>query len=220
MLILGLGGGISIYQGIIHLLQPHMPGDPFWNYIVLTASVLFEGTSFIIAVNAFNRIRDKEQSWWQSIKDSKDPSEFLVMFEDGAAVAGLCIVITCVYLGHRLNNPYLDGVASLLVGLLLVSVSVILARESRSLLMGEGIANRTRQRIIAIIGNDTAAEKTLRLFSIYMGPDEILLMLDVQFKPDLDTVDIHHAIDRIRKAIQKEFPLIKYMIMQPEFGGK
>ena len=216
MLIFGLGGGISIYQGILHILHPQRMGDPFWNYIVLAASILFEGISFFIAARAFNKLR-KDQSWWQAIKNSKDPSDFLVLFEDGAAVTGLLIVISFVWLAHRYNMPYLDGVASLLVGLLLVTISLVLARESRSLLMGEGIAKDTRQKIIRITETDPATEKMLKLFSIYMGADEILLMMDIQFKAALKTPEIHHAIDRIREAIQKEYPRIKYVMMQPEY---
>ena len=117
MLIFGLGGGISIYQGITHMLHPEPLGDPFWNYIVLCASVFFEGISFIIAAKEFNKLRNG-QSWWQTIKDSKDPTEFLVLFEDGAAVIGLIVVISCVWIGHEYNLPYMDGLASLLVGAL------------------------------------------------------------------------------------------------------
>jgi cation diffusion facilitator family transporter len=215
MLIFGLGGGISIYQGIIHILHPEPLGDPFWNYIVLFASLFFEGISLLIAAKEFNKIR-KGQSWWQTVINSKDPADFLVLFEDGAAVAGLCIVIICVWAGHYYNIAYLDGLASLLVGLLLVTVSLVLARESRSLLMGESVTKKTRQRIIEITEADEAAEKMLRLFTIYVGPEEILLMMDVQFKATLKMPEITDAIDRIREAIQKEYPNAKYLIIQPD----
>lgn len=216
VLIFGLGGGISIYQGIVHIVQPRPLGDPAWNYIVLAFSIVFEGISFIIAARAFNKLR-KGKSWWKAVRNSKDPSDFLVLFEDGAAVVGLFIVGSCVWLGHRYHLPYLDGVASLLVGLLLVAISLVLARESRSLLMGESISNASRQKVITITESDAAVEKTLRLFSIYIGPEEILLMMDVQFRAELQTPDIHHAIDHIRERIQKEFPNIKYFMIQPEY---
>ncbi|MEO6407012.1 MAG: cation diffusion facilitator family transporter [Ferruginibacter sp.] len=216
MLIFGLGGGISIYQGIVHIINPEKLGDPFWNYIVLATSILFEGTSLLIAARAFNKIAG-HHTWWQTVKDSKDPSDFLVLFEDGAAVLGLLIVACCVWLGHRYQINYLDGVASLLVGIILVAVSLVLARESRSLLMGEGIAIATRQRIIAIVEADPSTEKTITLFSIYMGADEILLIMDIQFKAELKTPGIHHAIDRLKEDIQKEYPRIKYVVIQPEF---
>jgi len=219
MLIFGLGGGISIYQGIIHMLHPEALQDPFWNYVVLYTSLILEGISFYIAARAFNKLRNG-QSWWQAIINSKDPADFLVLFEDGAAVAGLLIVICCVWLGHHYNASYLDGLASLLVGLLLVGVSLVLARESRSLLMGEGVTKKTRQRITAITEMDDAAEKLLRLFSMYVGPEEILLLMDVQFKATLKMPGIHEAIDRIRGSIQKEYPKVKYMIIQPDIKNE
>lgn len=218
MLIFGLGGGISIYQGITHIIHPEPLGDPKWNYIVLVASVIFEGVSFIIALKAFNKVR-AGQPFWQTIRDSKDPTDFLVLFEDGAAVLGLMMVICCVWIEHEYKIAYLDGVASLMVGVLLVFVASVIARESHSLLMGEGISKTTRKKIIFITEQDAAAEKVLRLFSIYVGAEEILLMMDVQFEKELNTPEIHHSIDRIKEAIQKEYSKVKYLIIQPDYGG-
>jgi len=190
--------------------------DPFWNYIVLGASIIFEGTSLIIAIKEFNKVRG-EQSWWEAVVRSKDPSNFLVLFEDSAAVAGLFVVMIFMYLSHALNKPYLDGVASVIVGLLLVAVSLLLARESRSLLMGEGIAPATQKRIIALTEKDEAVLKVLNIVSDYRSPDEVLLLLVVAFKADLDTGEINEAIARIREEIKEEFKLIRYIIIQPEF---
>ncbi|MEO8770055.1 MAG: cation diffusion facilitator family transporter [Ferruginibacter sp.] len=219
MLIFGLGGGISIYQGIIHMIHPKPLGNPFWNYIVLTASIIFEGISFIIAAVSFNKLR-RNRSWWQTIKQSKDPSDFLVLFEDGAAVIGLFIVIILVWLGHLFTISWLDGLASLLVGILLIVISLVLARECKSLLMGEAVTTVTRKKIILITEADPGTDKMLRLYTIYLGPEEILLMMDIQFKESLQAPEMYDTIERIRLAIQKEFPTIKYMIMQPDYGGK
>ncbi|HEY4196572.1 MAG TPA: cation diffusion facilitator family transporter, partial [Mucilaginibacter sp.] len=115
ILIFGLGGGVSMYQGISHIITPEKLGNPTWSYVVLVLSVVFEGSSFIIAAREFDKLRDG-QTWWKAIKRSKDPSTFLVLFEDSAAVVGLFIVMICLYLSHKLNRPYIDGIASLLVG--------------------------------------------------------------------------------------------------------
>jgi cation diffusion facilitator family transporter len=216
ILIFGLGGGISIYQGYMHIRHPEKLGDPFWNYIVLGASIIFEGTSLIIAIKEFNKVRG-EQSWWEAVVRSKDPSNFLVLFEDSAAVAGLFVVMLFVYLSHALNKPFLDGVASVIVGLLLVAVSLVLARESRSLLMGEGIAPTTQEKIIALTEKDEAVLKVLNIVSDYRSPEEVLLLLIVAFKADLDTGEINEAIARIREEIKEAFPLVRYVIIQPEF---
>jgi cation diffusion facilitator family transporter len=216
ILIFGLGGGISIYQGYLHIRHPEDLGNPFWNYVVLGASVIFEGTSLIIAIKEFNKVRG-DQSWWQAIVRSKDPSNFLVLFEDSAAVAGLFVVMIFVYLSHALNKPFLDGVASIIVGFILIAVSLVLARESRSLLMGEGIAPATQKRIIALAEKDEAVLKVLNIISDYRSPDEVLLLLIVAFKADLDTGEINEAIARIRAEIKEEFKLVRYIIIQPEF---
>ncbi|WP_158799489.1 cation diffusion facilitator family transporter [Pedobacter sp. L105] len=215
ILIFGLGGGISIYQGIIHIITPKSLGDPTWNYIVLASSVLFEGTSFVIAAKEFNKIRGHDK-WWDAIVRSKDPSSFLVLFEDGAAVIGLLTVIICMFLSHRYNLPQLDGLASLLVGLLLVAASLILARESRSLLMGEGVSKDTRQMITKLVENDPAVLKVINIISTYQSPDEILLVLIVAFREDLDTQDINETIERIRIEIKEKFKLMRFVIIQPE----
>jgi cation diffusion facilitator family transporter len=215
ILIFGLGGGISIYQGIIHILDPEPLGNPTWNYVVLAVSVIFEGTSLLIAGKEFNKVRGTD-SWWEAIKRSKDPSNFLVLFEDGAAVLGLFIVMICMVTGHNLNIPQLDGVASLLVGLLLVAVSAILARESRSLLLGEGISTASREKIREIAEHDPAVLKVMHMMSTYQSPEEVILMLIIAFEEDLDTAEINAAIERIRNAVRKEFNLIRFVIIQPE----
>jgi cation diffusion facilitator family transporter len=215
ILIFGLGGGISIYQGVTHILHPIELGDATWSYVVLAASVVFEGTSLIIAAKEFNKLRDG-QTWWDAIINSKDPSTFLVLFEDSAAVVGLCIVAICLFLSHYLNKPYIDGIASLLVGLILVVVSLILARESRSLLMGEGIKKGTKKRIKEITEGDKDVLSLMHLMSTYQSPEEILVMLIVAFKPHLDTAEINDAIDRIREEIKKEFDRIRFVIIQPD----
>lgn len=219
ILIFGLGGGISIYQGIIHIMHPEPLGDPKMSYIILVLSVLFEGTSLIIAIKSFNSIRG-DLSWWDAIIKSKDPSSFLILFEDSAAVIGLLIVGICLYLNQRLQMPVLDGVASLLVGLVLVAVSAILARESRSLLMGEGISPESRNRIITLVEKDEAVLKVMHLLSTYQSPDEIILMLIVAFKEDLNTSAINEAIDRVRDAVKAEFKLIRFVMVQPETFGE
>lgn len=215
ILIFGLGGGLSIYQGVIHILHPKPLEDPFWNYIVLAFSFFFDGLSFVIALKEFNKARG-DMPFWKAIIRSKDPSSFLVLFEDGAAVLGLMIVFILMLLSHFLNLPVLDGVASLLVGLLLVFVSMILARESRSLLMGEGIAPETQKKIKALVEKDEAVIKVSNILSTYQSPEEVILMLLIQFKPDLETEEITDAIERIRDAIKEKFTLVEFVLIQPQ----
>jgi cation diffusion facilitator family transporter len=215
ILIFGLGGGISIYQGWMHIRNPERLGNPLWSYIVLALSFVFEGSSFLIALKEFNALRG-DVNWWTAIKRSKDPTSFLVLFEDGAAVLGLTVVFICVFLGHYFQNPRLDGLASIIVGLILVAVSIILARESRSLLMGEGIAPETQKKLTILVEKDPAVDKLMQILSTYQAPETVVLMLIIAFKKDLDTIEINEAIDRLRDAIKKTFPLVRFVLIQPD----
>ena len=215
ILIFGLGGGISIYQGIEHIIHPEPLNDPRWNYAVLGMSMILEGWSLIVAIKEFDKVRNG-LTWWKAIIKSKDPSSFLVLFEDGAAVLGLLIVLVFMLIGHHFQLEYMDGIASVLIGLLLVFVSAILARESRSLLMGEGIAPETQQRIKELTEKNESVIKVLNILSTYQSPEEVLLMIICVFKPHEDTKHITDAIDDIRNRIKQEFPLIHYIIIQPQ----
>lgn len=215
ILIFGLGGGVSMFQGIYHIIHPDVLGVPKWNYIVLGISVIFEGSSLVIAAKEFNKLRG-DNTWWQAITKSKDPSTFLVLFEDSAAVIGLFIVAICMYLGHTYHINYMDGLASLLVGILLICVSLILARESRSLLMGEGIGSTTKKRITEIVEQDQDVLKLMHILSTYQSPSEIVLMLIIAFKKNLDTAGINEAISRVRNIVKDEYNLVHFVIIQPE----
>ncbi|HTM91122.1 MAG TPA: cation diffusion facilitator family transporter, partial [Flavisolibacter sp.] len=210
ILIFGLGGGLSVYQGIVHILHPEPLGDPFWNYVVLAFSFVFDGASLVIAIKEFNKARGGTP-FWEAIIKSKDPSSFLVLFEDGAAALGLLIVFVLMLLSHSLNLPVLDGVASVLVGLLLIFSSLILARESRSLLMGEGIAPETQKKIKDLVERDESVLKVNNILSTYQSPEEVILMLLVQFQHHLDTDEITDGINRIRSAINEKFSLVEFV---------
>jgi len=218
ILIFGLGGGLSVYQGVVHILHAEPLGDPTWNYVVLGFSFAFDGTSFVIAVIEFNAVRGN-LSFWNAIVKSKDPSTFLVLLEDAADVLGLVIVFALLLCSQAFNLPVLDGVASVLVGTMLVAVSLLLARESRSLLMGEGIAYETQQQIVALAERDAAVAKVTNVLSTYQSPEEIVLMLIVAFKDDLSTADITDAIERIRRRIKEKFGLVRFVIVQPQAVG-
>ncbi len=149
VLIFGLGGGISFYEGVQHIRHPEPLHDPTWNYVVLGAAAVFEGASFVVALRLFLR-QAGQTPFWEALHRSKDPTHYTVLAEDAAALIGLAIAATGIALSHRLQMPVLDGVASLLIGLLLAGVALLLIRESRGLLIGEGIRPETAQAIRAM----------------------------------------------------------------------
>ena len=219
ILIFGLGGGLSIYHGIHFLQDPHELTNPKVNYIVLGLSMVFELVSCWFALKEFNAAKG-ELHWWKAIKTSKNPTTFLVLFEDLAALAGLIIVLVFTVLTHWLQMPVLDGVASILVGLLLGGVAWFLGTESRSLLMGEGVAPETQGEICSLAEKDPAVIKVINVLSNYQSPDSVILMLVVAFKDSLTTAGITTAIDRIRETIRKRYPYAEFVVIQPQTLSK
>ena len=215
IMIFGLGGVVSITQGIEHIRHPEILVNPGWNYAVLALSFVFEGASLIVAIKEFNKTRNG-LPWWKAIVKSKDPSGFLVLFEDGAAVLGLVIVFVLMVLSHNLNMPFLDGLASVLVGLLLIFVSFILARESRSLLMGEGLSPETQKKLKELIEADEDVIAVKSILSTYQSPREVLLILILTFRAELNTEDLTAAIDRLRDDIKRKYEIIRFVIVQPQ----
>lgn len=215
ILIFALGAGVSFFQGIVHLRQPAISEDMGWNYAVLAFSFVSEGTSFVITYRQFRKTLGGK-GWWEAIRVSKDPTDFMVLFEDGAAVLGIVVVFALLVIGQRTKNPYLDGVASLVVGCILTVASAVLARESRSLLIGEGISAKTEGEIRGLVEEVSEGSKVKRVFSLYQAPDEVLLVLIVDFPPDLSTDEISERIGRVRDKIKGRYPKIAYVVIQPE----
>ncbi len=219
ILIFGIGGGVSFYEGITHLQHPKSIEDPYWNYVVLGIAFALDGTSFVTALREFNRQRGTTP-FWSAVKGSKDPSTFVVLFEDASDLLGLIVAFLGVFLGHQLNNPLFDGIASIIIGLILTAVSLMLARESRSLLMGESMSQETLKRIVTMIEADPAVSAVLESPSMYMAPEEVFLILVIDFNDRLTIDDINRTIPAIRQTIRQQFPLVKRIIIEPGVAGQ
>lgn len=215
LLIFSFGASVSFFEGYIHLKTPAISGSLTWNYIVLATSFVFEGISFVIALREFNKSKG-DDTLWSAVRKSKDPTDFMVLFEDGAAVLGVTVVFVFLFIGQQTGNPHLDGVASIVVGLILTVASALLARESRSLLIGEGISARTEEKIRDMIREDAMGIAVKRLFSIYQSPDEVLLILIVSFQDKLTAGEMGDKINTIRDKIKKKYPKISYVVIEPE----
>lgn len=206
--IFGIGGGMSLYEGVSHIrhVAPEVVlGNPMANYIVLAISFLVEGTSFTVAMKQF-RLAKGDKSAWQFIRTSKDPSLYTVVLEDSAAMLGLAVAFLGVFFGHLFHNAYLDGVASIVIGLLLMSVAFLLASETKGLLLGEGADDATVADIRARVEADPAVQQAGDILTMYMGPHELLVNLGVSFTPGLPAEEMHEAIHRIEADIARSYP--------------
>jgi cation diffusion facilitator family transporter len=213
ILIFALGGGMSVYEGVTHLTQTHQLGNPTWNYVVLGFAIIFESISFIFALKAF-RTEMEGKGIWQTIHESKDPTTFTILFEDTAALLGLLVAFVGIFLGHQLQNPYLDGVASIVIGVILAVVAGFLAYESKGLLIGEGVDAETLASIRSIAGGDASVEEVKKSLTMHFSPQDVLLALDIRFKKQLTAAEITAAIDRVEKKIRDQHPEIKHIFIE------
>lgn len=213
VLIFGLGGGISFYEGVQHIRHPQPLHDPTWNYVVLGAAALFESISFTIALREFLRQADGAP-FWEAIQRSKDPTTYTVLAEDSAALAGLAIAASGIWLSHRLDMPVLDGAASLLIGVLLAAVATFLTWQSRDLLIGEGIRPETARAIRSMALAAPGVRDVGRILSMYMGPDEALVTIDLDFDEGTAAADAALAIADVERQVRKRFPMIKRLFIE------
>lgn len=213
VLIFGIGGGVSLFEGIQHIRHPEPLTDPHWNYIVLGAAFVFEGASFLIALRQFMQERTPGP-FWHSLKTSKDPTTYTVLAEDSAALLGLVVAAAGVFASHYWNMPALDGAASVVIGLLLAGVAVILVREARGLLIGEGIRPETARQVRQFAQDTPGVKAVGRPLSMYIGRNEVLLTLDVEFEPEASAQTVMQASARIEQAIRGRYPMITRTYIQ------
>lgn len=215
ILLFAIGGGISMYEGIIHLQHPSPLGDPFWNYIVLGIAFVFESIAWTMALKVLLK-GEHGGSFWKRLKTSKDPAIFVVIFEDTAAMLGIIIAFLGVFLGHQFNNPYFDGLASVLIGVVLSVVAVYLVHESKGLLLGEVASPQMLTGIREIAQGDPAVTHIQDPLTMHFGPQDVLLAINVQFKPGLPSEEIEEAIDRIEQNIRQKHPEVKRIFIEAE----
>ncbi len=213
ILIFAVGGGMSMYEGILHLYHPAPLGDPTWNYAVLSGAIVFESIALYMAFKELSKERGK-RSILATVRQSKDPAIFAVMFEDTAAILGLILALLGVYLGHLFNNPYFDGIASVAIGGILAATAVLLVVESKGLLLGESARPEKLAAIQKIIDADPAVKKSKTPLTMHLNANEILLAIDVDFQDDLVENDIETAITRMEAQIKEQHQDIKYIFME------
>jgi cation diffusion facilitator family transporter len=218
IVLFGAGGGMSIYEGITHILQPAPIEDPRLNYVILAIAAVVEGTSFTIAAREIGKdIHD--ESVWHAIRNSKDPSVVTVLFEDGAALAGLSAAFVGIYLADLTGDARLDGWASIVIGLILGAVALFLAYESRGLLIGERADVDRIDRLRQIAEADEAVDRVIRIRTMHMGPDRVVATIRLVIRPARveQVVDI---LDRIATRLDEADEGLLDVTIQPVAGGE
>ena len=215
ILIFALGAGISIYEGILHILNPKAVTDTFINYIVLGLAIVFEGAAWFFAFKEFKKAKGK-WGYVEAVQRGKDPTMFVVLFEDSAAMLGLLIALAGILLGDLTGILYFDGIASILIGLILAGTAVWLAYETKGLLIGESANKKVVEGIRAIVLNAGPVEHVNEVLTMHMGPEFILVNVSVDFTDGTVAEEIETAIDKLDREIKQQFPNVKRIFIEAE----
>lgn len=213
ILIFSIGGGMSFYKGIAHINDPAPLTDPFWSYIVLGLAFVFESVVLYLALKSFQEFKG-DKSYWKAIKLSKDPGSFAVILEDLAALIGVLIAFAGIFFGHYFNEPVYDAYASILIGVILTLIAVFLAYESKGLLIGEGADPEMAKSILDLAIADPAVHSSKNPLTMYFGPHEVFLALDISFNMDQSSEDLEDAITRLEKNIRTKHPKVKRIFIE------
>ncbi len=215
ILIFAVGAGVSIYEGVRHLLHPHPIENPTINYVVLGLAFLFEGAAWILAVKEFSRWKGK-RGFISAVHGGKDPSLFIVLFEDSAALLGILVAFLGILLGQLTGNPAWDGLASIAIGLILGGTSAWLAYETKSLLIGESADREVVLGIRRIARSFPEIEHVNEVLTLHMGPEFVLVNLSVDFVDDTPGGEIEDAVSILSWEIKRAFPQVKRIFVEPE----
>ena len=217
ILIFAIGAGVSIYEGIHKITNPHAITNPTIHYLVLGAAMVFEGFAWWIAFKEFRKPKG-DDGWLAAVDKSQDPAVSTVLFEDSAAMLGLVIAFAAIGLSQALDMPVLDGVGSVLIGLILAGTALILAIETKGLLIGESASPATLQTIRDIVGKEPAVASINDMRTMHLGPTDVLLAMSLDYRNDLNAGAIEQSITRMEDAIRKARPEITRVLIEVQDG--
>lgn len=215
ILIFAVGAGVSIYEGWLHLSDPEPLRDPTINYVVLAVAAVMEGASWIIAVREFDAKRHGV-GWWRAVRRSKDPAGFIVLFEDSAALLGLAVAAVGVWASHAFGDPRIDGVASILIGLILAVVAMLLAREAKGLLIGESADPALIADIWKRVEGRPEITAINHVRTIHTAPDAVFVAISADFADALTLGAAETLIEAMEAELKSAHPQLTSIYIRPE----
>jgi cation diffusion facilitator family transporter len=215
LLIFAVGSGVSLYQGIEQLIDPHPLERPWLNYTVLAFALIFEGASWAISLKQFRRNRGR-LTLYEAFRRSKDPPSFMVLFEDSAALLGILIAACGTFAATHFQKPEFDGVASLLIGLVLGGVAMLLARESKSLLIGESAGGELTHSVKEIAAKNPAVLRVNGMLTAQLAPDQIVVALSLEFKDDLRVPELEERVIELENSIREQHGEVTALFIKPQ----
>jgi cation diffusion facilitator family transporter len=215
LLIFALGAGFSIYEGVHRILYPEPIQSPVVSYVVLALAFLFEGSSWLYSLKQFRRAKGN-LGFFKAFKLSKDPPSFMTLFEDTVALLGILIAAAATYAAIALGRPEFDGAGSIAIGLMLATTSAFLAQESKSLLIGEQAYPSIRKSILSIANAQPSCLRVNDLFTVQLGPDQIIAMLSLEFSDVMLAPQIEETVVSLETKIREEIPQIVALFVKPQ----
>jgi cation diffusion facilitator family transporter len=214
VLVFALGAGVSIYEGILHIANPEEAVSPYIAYAVLLIAFLLEGWSTVEAYRDFDKAKGR-LSWWQAIRRSKDPPAFIVLLENGAAMAGIIAAAVGLALAQLTGNPFYDGAASIVIGAILALTALLLAYESKALLIGEAADPELVQALHDLVQACKGVTAVGQVLTVHSAPDQITAMLSVDFDDDITARDVEALVWGIEIEAAKRFPMVRRLYLRP-----
>lgn len=214
LLIFAFGAGVSIYEGAKHIEHPEAIARPALNYIVYAVSAVFEAISWYFGWSAFQRVRG-DKALFAAIQASKDPPSFMVLFEDSAALVGLLIAAIATALSIHFDAPWIDGAGSICIGLALAFVAVLLARESKALLIGERAQPELSEAIRDAAEREPGVRGVEGILTSQLGPDQVIATVGLEFDDQLRTADIERIIGHLETELRKNHPELLRVFVRP-----
>ena len=214
VLLFAAGGGVAIYEGIHKIADPEPIENALVNYVILGVAVAMELSSFAVAYREF-RDTNPNCSWWRAVREAKDPVTFVVLFEDTAALLGLVAALTGLSLAHLLGIPEFDGVASIVIGLILIVASSLLARETMGLIIGESALPSVLADIERLIRDGTGVAGVRDINSVHLGPHDIVVTAAVDFDDRLSAAEVERSVAAIRAAVREAQADVRHLYLAP-----
>ena len=215
ILIFGVGSGVSIYEGWMHWKDPEELRNPLVNYIVLGVAFALEGGSWFLAVREFSAA-NRGRGWWAAVHQSKDPAGFIVLFEDSAALAGLLVAGVGVWASHAWGDSRIDGLASIVIGLILGVVAALLAREAKGLLIGEAADPAVVAQVRAIVAARPEITAVNHVRTLHTAPQSIFVAISADFRDTLTMGDAETLIEEIETELKAAEPRLSSIYIRPE----
>jgi len=214
VLVFSLGAGVSIYEGILHIAHPEPAVSPFIAYAVLLVAFLLEGWSTVEAYRDFRKAKGKLR-WFEAIRRSKDPPAFIVLLENGAAMAGIIAAAIGLMLSQLTHNPFFDGAASIVIGVILGFTAALLAYESKALLIGEAADPELVDALHKMVESRKGVTAVGQVLTIHSAPDQITAMLSVDFDDHITARDVEALVWGIEEEAARRFPMVRRLFIRP-----